>query len=137
MVVVVAMVGIATVTAAPGLLAAWRASASAAGVVELSAALNRARHVAIAEGTSVCVQPSGAGVRLRTRGCAGAVWTGPGTDASGLIHLSGDLDVEGEAAIVFTRLGGAAPAGTLTLRDRATGRARRVVVAATGQVSTP
>ena len=137
MVVVVAVLGVVAATAAPSLLAAWRASAFAAGVGELSAALSRARHLAIAENTSVCVQPAGVGVRLRTRGCAGAVWTGPGTDPSGLIRLSGDLDVAGEGAIVFTHLGGAVPAGTFTLSDRVTGRARRVVVASTGQVSAP
>lgn len=137
MIVVVAVLGIAAVTAAPNLLAAWRASTFTAGVGELSAALNRARQLAVAENTSVCVQPAGAGVRLRTRGCGGAVWTGPGTDPGGLIRLSGDLDVAGDGAIVFTHLGGAVPAGTLTLRDRVTGRSRRVVVAATGQVSAP
>ena len=137
MVVVVAVIGIAAATAAPSLLAAWRVSAFAAGVAELSTVLHRARQLAVAENTSVCVQPVVAGVRLRTRGCAGAVWTGPGTDPDGLIRLSGELEVVGDGAIVFTHLGGAAPAGTLTLRDRATGRSRRVVVAATGQVSAP
>lgn len=137
MVVVVAVVGIAAVTAAPSLLAAWRASAFSAGVAELAAVLNRARQLAVTENTTVCVQPAGGGIRLRTRGCAGPVWTGPGTDPGGLIRMSSDLDVEGDAAILFTRLGAAAPAGTLTLRDRATGRARRVSVATTGRVSAP
>ena len=137
MVVVVTVLGVVAATAAPGLVAAWRASAFAAGVGELSAALTRARHIAVAENMSVCVQPAGAGLRLRAHGCAGAVWTGPGTDPSGLIRLPGDLEVAGPGAIVFTHLGGAVPAGTLTLRDRITGRVRRVVVAATGQVSAP
>jgi len=137
MVVVVAVLGIATATAVPSLLAAWRVSAFAAGVAELSTMLHRARQLAVTENMSVCVQPAGAGVRLRMPGCAGAVWTGPGTDPNGLMSLSNDLGVEGDAAIVFTHLGGATPAGTLTLRDRATGRSRRVVVAATGQVSAP
>ena len=131
------MLGIVAVTATPSLLTAWRASTFTAAVGELSAALTRARQLAVTENTSVCVQAAGAGVRLRSRGCAGAVWTGPGTDPDGLIRLSGELEVVSDGAIVFTRLGGAAPAGTFTLRDSATGRSRRVVVAATGQISAP
>ena len=132
--VVVAVVAVVTVTAAPSLLAAWRVSVLSAGVAEVSATLNRARQLAVTENTSVCVQSGGSGVRLRTRGCTGPVWTGPGTDSTGSIRVAGDLDVDG-APIVFTHLGAAAPAGTLTVRDRATGRTRRVTVAATGQVS--
>lgn len=134
---VVAVVGIVAVIAAPSLLAVWRAWALSAGVAELSTALNRARQLAVTENASVCVQPVDVGVRLRLPGCAGVVWTGPGTDSTGLLRLSDGLGVQGDATIVFTRLGAAAPAGRLTVRERATGRSRDVLVAATGQVSAP
>ena len=83
------------------------------------------------------VQVIDANVRLRRDGCRGTPWTGPGTDGAGAIRISdgGTLVISATADIVFSNLGAASPAGTYTITNVVDGRARRIVVAATGRIS--
>jgi hypothetical protein len=64
---------------------------------------------------------------------AGTIWTGTGTDGSGLINLSNNMSVAG-GPVVFTSLGAAALAGTFTVTNP-NGGSRNVVVAVSGRVS--
>src|SRR5262245_41383189 len=105
---------------------------------ELATSINLGRQLAISRNTSVCVElASPTQLRLRTGGCAGSIWTGPGTDASGAIKISDAvaLRISTTANVVFTGLGAATPAGTYTLTNPANNGTRTVVVAATGRVS--
>jgi prepilin-type N-terminal cleavage/methylation domain-containing protein len=123
---------------APTLFGYAKTAALQAAARELATSINLGRHLAISRNTTVCVEVASAtSIRLRTGGCGGAAWTGPGTDASGAIAISnaGVLHVSTTANVVFTSLGAASPAGTYTLTGPAGAGARSVVVAATGRIS--
>src|SRR5437867_1196420 len=85
---VVASIGLLAVLAAPALVSYWRTSSLQGGARELASAINLGRQLAISRSTTVCVEVAGTNVRLRTGGCDGTTWTGPGTDGSGLIRTS-------------------------------------------------
>lgn len=133
----VAVIGLLTVLVAPALLSYARTSAHQAVARELASAINLGRQLAITHNTTVCVEASGASIRLRRGGCGGAVWTGPGTDAVGAIRMSepGSFLISATANVVFSDLGAASPAGTYTVTSRVNGATRAVVVAATGRIS--
>jgi prepilin-type N-terminal cleavage/methylation domain-containing protein len=133
----VAVAGLLAVLVAPTLLSYARTSALQAVARELATAINLGRQLAITHNTPVCVEASGASIRLRRGGCGGAVWTGPGTDAGGSIRMSepGSFLISATAHVVFSDLGAASPAGTYTVTNRVNGATRAVVVAATGRIS--
>jgi prepilin-type N-terminal cleavage/methylation domain-containing protein len=141
LIVVVAIVGIITALGVPSLLSYWQASRVSAGAEELAAVLNRARHLAVRQNTTVCVERTGTNVRMRTGGCGGTIWTGVGTDGAGLFRIANELQVGtlgGNA--IFTSAGGAtASAGamplTYSVTDPATARTRNVLVQSTGRVT--
>jgi Tfp pilus assembly protein FimT len=123
--------------AVPALLSYAGAAALDAGARELATVINLGRQIAISRNVAVCVEVVDASVRLRTGGCGGAAWTGPGTDGAGVIRLSdpGNVVVGAPASVVFSTIGSAAPAGTYTVSRTGDHRTRTVVVAATGRIS--
>ena len=127
--VVAAIAGVLAVLAAPTLVSYARASTLQAGARELATVINLGRQIAITQNTAVCVEVAGTNVRLRTGGCGGTKWTGPGTDGGGVLRISTT------ATVVFTNLGAAVPAGTYTVTHPVSNGTRTVVVAATGRVS--
>ena len=134
--VAVAVAGCLAVLVVPMLLSYARTSALLAAARELAAALNLGRQVAITYNTTVCVEASGASIRLRRGGCGGTVWAGPGTDDAGAIRISEpSFLITTTANVVFSDLGAASPAGTYTVTNRVNGATRAVVVAATGRIS--
>jgi len=132
--VVVIVLGVLLAAATP-LVHGWRTASLAAAAEELKALLNRARALAVAENTSVCVAGAGAGIRLVVGGCSGAVWTGPGTSHDGLIELTSAVQIAAASPVVFTYLGAAAPAGSYTLEEPRGGASIRVVVSASGRIA--
>jgi Tfp pilus assembly protein FimT len=132
--VVVGLIMVLSLVAVPSVLTYWRTSALTAGAEQLAGVLNRARQLAISTNNSVCVQVTGTNVRLRTASCAGTIWTGVGTDSSGVIQIANNVQVSGGTSAVFTNIGGASTTATYTLTDPKTGRTRSVVVSATGRV---
>jgi type IV pilus assembly protein PilA len=135
LIVVVAVIGLLAALAVPSFLTYWQSSALSAGAAEMASVLNRGRQLAIAQNTNVCVQVSGTSVLYRTVSCAGAIWTGSGTNSAGLISLSNGLQLNGGAGAIFTNAGGANPGATYTVTDPRTTRTRSVVVSATGRVT--
>ena len=136
--VVVTIVGVLATLAAPTLVRYARTAALQAAARELATSINLGRQLAISRNTTVCVEvASPTNIRLRTGGCGGAAWTGPGTDGTGAIKIadSGALRLSAAAPVVFTSHGAATPAGSYTLTDAADNATRTVVVAATGRVS--
>ena len=133
--VAVAVIGIVTVLATPTFLSYWRSSTLRAGAQELATAVNLGRQVAISRNTTVCVQVSGTRIVMRTGGCAGTIWTGPGTDGSGEIRLANALQVSSAGNVVFTSLGAASTAGAFTVTNPVGGETRTVVVSASGRVN--
>ena len=138
LIVVLAIAGVLATLVAPTLWSYARTATLQAAARQLAASINLGRQIAISRNTTVCVEVATASnIRLRTGGCGGEVWTGPGTDASGAIKISdsGALDVSATANVVFTSLGAASPAGSYTLTNPLSNGTRTVVVAATGRVS--
>jgi len=136
--VVLAIVGVLATLVAPALWSYARTAALQAAARQLATSINLGRQVAISRNTTVCVEvASPTNIRLRTGGCGGTVWTGPGTDGSGAIKISDSsaLRISATANVVFTSLGAASPAGTYTLTNPVNDGTRTVVVAATGRVS--
>ena len=133
---VVAIIGILSVLAAPTLFAYIQTGALQAGARELASAINLGRQLAIARNTTVCVEVTGTNIRLRTGGCLGTIWTGPGTDSTGVIRISdpGTLQISGPN-VVFTNLGAASTVGTYTIRNPIDNKTRTVVVASSGRVT--
>src|SRR5207249_9822847 len=104
---------------------------------DLATVIRLGRQMALSLNIAVCDQVIGANVRLRRDGCGGTPWTGAGTDGAGTNRISdgGTLVIGATADIIFSNLGAASPAGTYTITNVADGRARRIVVAATGRIS--
>ncbi|MBI3636379.1 MAG: GspH/FimT family pseudopilin [Candidatus Rokubacteria bacterium] len=105
---------------------------------ELASVVARARQMAIARNTRVCVEQTGAVVRYRVgpAGCAEAIWIDEMTAADGSIALANGLQVSGATAnVVFNRLGAADTTGTYTVQYQTTGHTGSVAVSSTGRVS--
>ena len=109
-VVVVAIIGIIMAVSVPTLWTYFRTAALRAGAEELVTALNSARQLAIRTNTTVCVTNDATSVQYRVGSCAGAVWTGPGTDSAGNVRLSNGILAGGTNNLCYSYLG----AGTLT-----------------------
>jgi prepilin-type N-terminal cleavage/methylation domain-containing protein len=138
LVVALAIVGTLAGLVAPALSSYASTAALQAAARQLATSINLGRQLAISRNTTVCVEVvTPMDIRLRTGGCGGAVWTGPGTDASGSITISDStpLRISSTTNVVFTSLGAASPAGTYTVTNPASNRTRAVVVAATGRIS--
>jgi len=136
--VVLTMFGVLATLVTPALWSYSRTATLQAAARGLATSINLGRQVAISRNTTVCVEvASPTNIRLRTGGCGGPIWTGPGTDGSGAIKISdsGALHISATANVVFTSLGAASPAGTYTLTNPVNNETRTVVVAATGRVS--
>jgi prepilin-type N-terminal cleavage/methylation domain-containing protein len=136
--IVLAIASVLSTLVAPTLSSYARTATLQAAARELATSINFGRQLAISRNTTVCVEvATPANIRLRTGGCGGAIWTGPGTDGSGAIKLSSStaLQISTTANVVFTSLGAASPAGTYTLTNPVTRGTRIVVIAATGRVN--
>ena len=134
---VVAIIGILSVLAAPTLFTYIQTGALQAGARELASAINLGRQLAISRNTTVCVEVTGTNIRLRTGGCLGTIWTGLGTDGTGVIRVSdpGTLRITTTANVVFTNLGAASTVGTYTVTNPVDNKTRTVVVASSGRVT--
>lgn len=138
MLVVVGMIGVLSILAAPTFLSYWQSSTLQAGAQELATAISRGRQLAISRNTTVCVQLSGTNITMRTAVCStGTLYTGPETDGSGVIRLTNSMRVSfaSGTSVVFNNLGAATTPNTFTVTNPTTNRTRSVVVSASGQVS--
>src|SRR5207245_7842295 len=116
--VLVAVIGIITTVSAPAFVSYWRSATLKGGAQELATILNRGRSLAIAQNTTLCVSQSASKVRFLTGGCAGTVWTGPGTDGNGWFTLQNSITVSSATAnVVFNYLGAANVAATYTVQN--------------------
>jgi prepilin-type N-terminal cleavage/methylation domain-containing protein len=137
LVIVLAIAATLSALAMPTLLSYWDSWSLQAGARELASVIDLGRQLAIATRTAVCVDLGGGGLRLRIGGCAGAVWTGSVTDATGTIRMSDTalLEVSSNGRPVFTTLGAASPGATYTVRHGRTHASRTVIVAGSGRIT--
>jgi type IV fimbrial biogenesis protein FimT len=131
---VAAVIGILAVLAMPTFINYWRSSTLRAGAQELASAINLGRQLAISRNTTVCVQVTGTSIVMSTGGCAGTIWTGPGTDGAGAIRLANAMQVSAGGNVVFTNLGAASTAGAFTVTNPVGGEVRTVNVLPSGRV---
>lgn len=136
LIVVMAILGIIALLSIPSLISYWRAATVKAAAEELAAGLNRGRQLAVSRNQSVCAEVVGNQYRYRINGCAGAIWTGPGSDTNGLFTLANNvtLSVNPAPGPAFDYLGAATPGATFTVTDLQSGLARNVVVSVSGRV---
>src|SRR5881396_3107734 len=122
--VLVAVIGIITTVSAPAFVSYWRSATLKAGAQELATILNRGRSIAISQNTTLCVKQSVTKVQFLTGGCAGTVWTGPGTDGGGWFTLQNGITVTSATA-----------AGSYTVQNPVNNAAMTVTVALSGRVT--
>ena len=134
--VLMAIIAVITAVSVPSFVTYWQAATLKAGAKELAAILNRAREVAIAQNSAVCVSQGANRVQFLTGGCSGTVWTGPGTDGNGWFTLQNNVKVSGAtSSVVFNYLGAAPAAGTYTVQNPVDNQTMSVTVAASGRVT--
>jgi prepilin-type N-terminal cleavage/methylation domain-containing protein len=138
LIVVVAVIGILMAASTPFFISILRTSALRAGAEEFATVLGQARQLAIKDNTSMCVWNNGTTAQYRIGTCGGAVWTGPGTDAAGIIQLANNITISpavpGADTVVFTYIGLANPVG-FRVTNPQDGRTLGVSVAASGHIS--
>jgi prepilin-type N-terminal cleavage/methylation domain-containing protein len=136
LIVVIAIIGIISLMVAT---AFWQSfyqdQVLRAGTEVVSTYLQQARSLAIRTGTSICADLDGGSLHLHQGTCAGTVWVGPGTNASGLFPTPQGVTIALTAAPVFNYLGAATPTATYTITNSKTGASRTITVAATGRIS--
>jgi len=135
--VLVGVIAVITSVSAPAFVAYWRSATLLGGARELTTIINRGRQVAISQNTTVCVKQGGSTqVQFLTGGCAGTVWTGPGTDANGWFTLQNNVQVSSATAnVVFNYMGAATTAGIYTVRNPINSGTMTVTVALSGRVT--
>ena len=140
LVVVMAVFGLTSAAVLPSFVGYLRAVTAGAGAREVSAALARARELAITSNQFVCVQVVSNRLRFRTGAsqatvCGnGATWTGSTTNAQGQIALSGNHGLTSSQDLVFNSFGGTTATSTFTVGDSASGY-RTVTVTTTGRIN--
>ena len=138
LVVVVAIIGIMASAAVPWLLSALPGATVTWGAREIQGGLMRAKMIAISTRQTICVQVVSGGYQFVQGGCAGTVWTGPGTDSTGTFRPSPSsfTVTNSGTSPIFTPFGNASQAGVLTVTAKG-GGSRTVTVTASGRVTIP
>lgn len=142
LVVVMAVLGTLTSMALPQLLSYLRVATSNAGRDEMRAALGRAKQLAITSRTqNICVAVTSGfppTYQFRQGNCAGPAWIGPGSNAAGNFTLASAVTLaNGGAGPIFTPLGTAVQAGTLSVTPHSGGSVQTVTVTTAGRITVP
>ncbi len=138
LVVVIAIIGIMGAAAVPWLLSALPGATVTWGAREIQGSLMRAKMLSMSTRQTICVKVVSGGYQFVQGGCAGTVWTGPGTDSTGTFHpSSSSLTVSNSGSNpIFTPFGNASQIGALTVKAQG-GGSQTVSVTAPGRVTIP
>jgi len=138
LVVVIAIIGIMGAAAVPWLLSALPGMTVTWGSREIQGSLMRAKMLAISTRQTICVKVVSGGYQFVQGGCAGTVWTGPGTDSTGTFRPSPSsfTVTNSGSSPIFTPFGNASQTGVLTVTAQG-GGSRTVSVTAPGRVTIP
>ena len=138
LVVVIAIIGIMGAAAVPWLLSALPGATVTWGAREIQGSLMRAKMLAMSTRQTICVKVVSGGYQFVQGGCAGTVWTGPGTDSTGTFRPSPSSFTVTNSGTnpIFTPFGNASQTGALTVTAQG-GGSRTVSVTASGQVTIP
>jgi len=132
---VLAIVGILTALATPLFLTYYQASKLRVATQEIATFLNQGRQLAIRQNGNVCVHITATAMHYHLGNCAGAVWTGAGTDAAGNLKAPDGVTLTTTANPIFNYLGAPTPAATYTVTNTQSTSTLQVVVAASGRIS--
>ncbi len=136
LVVVIAVIGILSVMTIPAFVRYYQAAAARADVQTVVTMFNQARELAVRQNDSVCVTfPSASQMALRLSTCAGAVWTGTGTDSVGNINLPPGFTIGPLNNVTFNYLGAAGSVATYTMTNSTTSATSTIAIALTGRVT--
>jgi len=135
--IVVAIVGVLAAMSTPLFLSYYQAAKLRASAQAVAAYVNQGRQIGIRENTGACVHITSTSLHFHLSNCAGTTWIGAGSDASGNIAAPEGTTLSSTANPIFSYLGAAAPAATITITNTKTGQQTTVSVAASGRVSTP
>jgi Tfp pilus assembly protein FimT len=132
--VVLAVIGSLCVLSLPVFLNYYQTAQVRGAASDIAAHVNLGRQLAIQRNGPVCVHIKPAAVHYHLNSnCSGQRWVGPGTDANGDISAPDGIALTTTADPVFTYLGAAAPAGTVTVTHGS--RSLSVIVSASGRVT--
>jgi prepilin-type N-terminal cleavage/methylation domain-containing protein len=141
LVVVMAVLGILASMAIPQLISYLRVATSNAGRDEMRVALGRAKQLAITSRQNICVVVAVGfppAYQFRQGNCAGPAWIGPGSNAANNFTLASAVTLaNGGANPIFTPLGTAVQAGTLSVTPRSGGSTQTVTVTTAGRITVP
>ena len=118
----------------PTLMSYYQSAHVRGAAADIAAYLNQARQIAIRRNQSTCVHITAEAVQYHLGTCgSGPLWVGPGTDSNGHLPAPAGITLASSADPVFTNLGAAVPAATVTVTH---GRASlSVIVSASGRVT--
>lgn len=132
--VVVAVIGSLSVLSLPVFLTYYQTAQVRGAASDIASYLNQGRQLAIQRNGPICVHIKPATVHYHlNNNCTGQRWVGPGTTATGDIPAPDGISLTTTADPVFTYLGAAAPAGTVTVTNGS--RSLSVIVSASGRVT--
>jgi Tfp pilus assembly protein FimT len=138
LVVFIAVVGVLFVMTVPFFISYYQAAAARADVQQVMTLFNQARELAIRQNNTVCVTlPNNAQMVVLQGSCAGAAWTGAGTDATGNINLPQGFTIAPLNNVTFNYLGAAGAATTYTMTSSTTGATTTISIALTGRLTSP
>ena len=135
LIIIVAIIGLLVAISVP-FLVSYLQAAKLKGNAEIVAAwLNQGRQLAIRNNQNVCADIDGAGLHYHLVNCAGTVWVGNGTNATGYVPFPAGVTMSVPSPAIFNYLGAASPAATYTITHA--GRTITVSVATTGRITIP
>ena len=133
--VILAVIGVLFSLSLPAFLNYYQTAQIRGVAADVASYVNQGRQLAIQMNCSVAVQVAATGISYtRQANCqTPGVWTGPGTDAAGNIPAPDGITLATSATPIFTNLGAAAPAATLTVTHGSSSLS--VLVSASGRVT--
>jgi Tfp pilus assembly protein FimT len=136
LVVIIAVIGVLFVMSVPSFVSYYQAAAARADLQQVITLFNQARDLAVRQNDTVCVtMPTNRQMALRLSSCAGAVWTGPGTDGAGNINLPQGFTIGPLNNVTFNYLGAAGAATTYTMTNSTTYATSTISIALSGRVT--
>jgi Tfp pilus assembly protein FimT len=135
LVVILAVIGALFSLSIPAFLNYYQTAQVRGAAADVAAYVNQGRQLAIQLNCSVAVQITTTGISyIRQANCQNpGTWTGAGTDSAGNIPAPDGITFATSATPVFTNLGAAAPAATLTVTHGTSSLS--VLVSASGRVT--
>jgi Tfp pilus assembly protein FimT len=133
-----AVVGALFAVSIPSFVTYYQAAALRTDVQQVITLFNQARELAVRQNDTVCVtMPTGSQMALRLGSCAGAVWTGPGTDTAGNMNLPQGFTIAPLAGVTFNYLGAAGAPTTYIMTNSTTSATSTISVSLSGRVTSP